>query len=102
MIVITAFISPYRTDRDRARDAAGDQFHEIYVSSDLATCESRDIKGLYAKARRGEIPEFTGISAPYEAPLTPELLVDTQSQSVEECVVVLADYVADKFKIRDN
>jgi bifunctional enzyme CysN/CysC len=101
MIVITAFISPYRTDRDRARDAAGEQFHEIYVSSDLATCESRDIKGLYAKARRGEIPEFTGISAPYEAPLTPELLVDTQSQSVEECVVELADYVAEEFKIRD-
>lgn len=102
MIVITAFISPYRTDRDRARDAALEHFHEIYVASDLATCESRDIKGLYAKARRGEIAEFTGISAPYEAPHSPELVVDTQRQSVEECVVKLADYVADNFKIREN
>ena len=101
IIVITAFISPYRTDRDRAREAAGEQFHEIYVASDLATCESRDIKGLYAKARRGEIPEFTGISAPYEAPIAPELLVDTQTQTVEECVASLADYVAQSFRLKN-
>jgi bifunctional enzyme CysN/CysC len=99
MIVITAFISPYRTDRDRAREAAGEQFHEIHVASDLETCESRDIKGLYAKARRGEIPEFTGISAPYEAPLAPELVVDTQEHNVEECVTQLADYIAEKFHL---
>jgi bifunctional enzyme CysN/CysC len=99
MIVVTAFISPYRTDRDRARDAAGQKFHEIHVASDLATCESRDIKGLYARARRGEIPEFTGISAPYEAPLFPEMTVDTQHHNVEQCVNQLADYVAENFRL---
>jgi adenylylsulfate kinase len=73
-VVITAFISPYREDRDRVRKlmGAGD-FHEIYVDAPLQTCEARDPKGLYEKARKGQIPEFTGISAPYEAPLSPEL-----------------------------
>ena len=64
LIVIAAFISPYQADRDRARAAAGKVFHEVYVKSDLATCEKRDPNGLYQKARRGEIADFTGISAP--------------------------------------
>ncbi|MFZ5931517.1 MAG: adenylyl-sulfate kinase [Pseudomonadota bacterium] len=100
MIALTAFISPYRSDRDRARAAAPGRFHEIYVQADVATCESRDPKGLYEKARRGEIKEFTGISAPYEAPETPELVVDTARHSIEECVSQLIAYVEANFSLR--
>jgi len=100
MIALTAFISPYRSDRDRARAAAPGRFHEIYVQADVATCESRDPKGLYEKARRGEIKEFTGISAPYEAPEAPELVVDTARHSVEECVAQLIAYVEANFSLR--
>ena len=71
MIAITAFISPYRADRQRRAARAGDIFHEIYVQADVATCEKRDPKGLYKKARSGEIAEFTGVSAPYEEPEAP-------------------------------
>jgi adenylylsulfate kinase len=87
VIVITSFISPYRADRDAVRGlmAEGD-FVEVLVDATVETCEGRDVKGLYAKARAGEIPEFTGISAPYEAPLKPELTLDTNAQSVEESV----------------
>src|SRR3546814_386164 len=80
LVVVTAFISPYRADRDRARAAAGDAFHEVYVKADLETCEARDPKGLYRRARAGEIPDFTGISAPYESPESPELIVDTRDR----------------------
>ena len=93
IIVITAFISPYRADRDRVRKIAPDLFHEVHVSADLATCEKRDPKGLYAKARAGKIQEFTGISAPYEAPESPELVVDTGTHSLEACLGQLSDYV---------
>ncbi|MCA9611569.1 MAG: adenylyl-sulfate kinase [Sandaracinus sp.] len=84
VVVLTAFVSPYRADRDEVRAllAPGD-FVEVHVAADLATCESRDPKGLYAKARRGEIRDFTGIDAPYEAPLEPELRVDTGAESVD-------------------
>ncbi len=100
MVAITAFISPYRSDRDRAREAAvGSGFHEIHVKADVATCESRDPKGLYQKARAGEIKEFTGISAPYEAPESPELVVDTQAMDVERCVDELIAYVEKTFKV---
>ena len=99
MIAITSFISPYRSDRDRAREAAGSGFHEIHVKADVATCEARDPKGLYKKARTGEIKEFTGISAPYEAPDTPELVIDTAASSVEECVERLVNYVESKFRV---
>lgn len=92
-IVVTAFISPYRSDRDRARAAAGDDFHEIHIDADVATCESRDPKGLYRKARAGEIKDFTGISAPYEAPEAAELTVDTSNLSVDESVARVSGYV---------
>ena len=101
-IVIAAFISPYREDRDRARKAAGEGFHEIYVKADLALCESRDPKGLYQKARRGEIPEFTGISAPYEAPESPEFSVDTGVLDVDKSVTALVEYVAANFIQRQD
>lgn len=100
MIAITSFISPYRSDRDRARAAMnGADFHEIYVKADVATCEARDPKGLYKKARAGEIKDFTGISAPYEEPENAELVLDTSALSVEESVERLVNYVEMKFKV---
>ena len=94
VIAMTSFISPYRSDRDavRALLAPGD-FVEVHVAASVETCESRDVKGLYQKARKGEIPEFTGISAPYEEPLRPELVLDTNRQSVEESVANLVAYL---------
>lgn len=100
MIAITAFISPYRSDRDRARSAAADIFHEVYVRADVKTCESRDPKGLYQKARRGEIKDFTGISAPYEAPENPELVIDTAHHSIDDCLSQLTGYVETNFSLR--
>ncbi len=92
-IAITAFISPYRADRERARAAAQGVFHEVYIKADLATCEARDPKGLYQKARRHEIAGFTGISAPYEEPEAPELTVDTATHSVGDCVDAIVAYI---------
>jgi bifunctional enzyme CysN/CysC len=105
-IVITAFISPYRSDRDRARQAVArglpgsgtNAFHEIYVKADLATCESRDPKGLYQKARAGQIADFTGIDAPYEPPVAPELVIDTQSLPIDEAVAKAVRYVEQHFR----
>lgn len=93
LVTITAFISPYRADRRRARDAAGEKFHEIYVEADLDTCEQRDPKGLYKKARKGEIKEFTGISSPYEAPEDPDLSVDTSKHGIDACVEMIVEYI---------
>jgi bifunctional enzyme CysN/CysC len=92
-IVIAAFISPYRADRDRARAIAPDVFHEIYIDAPIEECQRRDPKGLYVKARKGTIPEFTGISAPYEPPLNPELVVDTSTLSIDEAVEKVLRYV---------
>ncbi|MEE8580281.1 MAG: adenylyl-sulfate kinase [Myxococcota bacterium] len=90
LIVFTSFISPYRADRDAARKIMAEgEFLEVHVLADVATCEKRDVKGLYAKARAGEIPEFTGISAPYEPPEHPELVLDTARQDVEASVAAL-------------
>ena len=103
-ICISAFISPYWGDRDRARAATErlvpGGFHEVFVSADLAVCEQRDPKGLYARARRGEIRDFTGISAPYEAPVAPDLTVDTGQLSVEACLEALVGYCESHFAIR--
>jgi len=99
MIVVTAFISPYRADRDHVRTIAGTLFHEVHVKADVATCELRDPKGLYKKARAGEIKDFTGISAPYEPPEAPELVVDTANQSIEQSVSELLAYVATHFQL---
>ncbi|HSK41939.1 MAG TPA: adenylyl-sulfate kinase, partial [Arenibaculum sp.] len=92
-IVIASLISPMRTDRARARAIGGDTFHEVWIKADLATCEARDPKGLYQKARAGQIPEFTGISAPYEEPEYPELVVDTALHEEAEALGLLLDYV---------
>ena len=97
VVVFTSFISPYRADRDAVRDLMepGD-FVEVYVDASVETCEARDVKGLYKKARAGEIPEFTGISAPYEAPERPEIVIDTNRQSVEESVEQVVRYLEEK------
>src|SRR3546814_679124 len=100
--LITAFISPYREDRDRARAVAPELFHEVYVKADLEVCETRDPKGLYKKARTGEISEFTGISAPYEAPDSPDLEVDTGMLSLGESVERLLGYVEAHFGSNGN
>ena len=100
-IVITAFISPYRAEREQARLAVGEAFHEIYIAADLATCEQRDPKGLYRKARTGAITDFTGISAPYEPPEAAELIVDTAKLSVEQSLARLLDYV-EMYFVRDR
>ncbi|MBL93757.1 MAG: putative adenylyl-sulfate kinase [Alphaproteobacteria bacterium MarineAlpha3_Bin5] len=98
-IVLTAFISPYRADRLKARKAAVGNFHEIYLSADLNTCIDRDPKGLYAKAQRGEISHFTGISAPYEAPESPELTLDTGLLDVKKSLKILDEYVEKAFSL---
>ena len=97
VIVLTAFVSPFRADRDKARDLveAGD-FFEIFCAADLDVCESRDPKGLDAKARSGAIKEFTGISSPYEAPDTPELRIDTGAQELAQSVEVVIKALQDK------
>ena len=92
-IVITAFISPYREDRDIARKAAGDMFHEIYIDADIETCERRDPKGHWALARAGKIPEYTGVSAPYEEPEKAEYIVDTAKLSIDESVDKMIEYI---------
>ncbi len=107
LVVFTSFISPYRADRDlvRAIHAAGREapgppghalgrFVEVHVAASVETCESRDVKGLYQKARAGEIKEFTGISAPYEAPLSPELTLDTNGEPVEKSVDRLVTFLS--------
>ena len=86
LIVLTAFISPYQKDRENAREIIGDDFFEIYVSTPIEECEKRDVKGLYKKARKGEIPNFTGITSPYEAPENPDMEINTQEISLEDAV----------------
>ncbi len=97
IITIAAFVSPYREDRDNVRkllDHGG--FIEIYVKCSLEVCEARDTKGLYKKARTGEVKDFTGISAPYEEPLNPELTIDSSKLSVEESTRAILNYLEEK------
>jgi bifunctional enzyme CysN/CysC len=86
LIVITAFISPYRQDRRNAKKIIGEGFREVYVSTSIAECEKRDVKGLYKAAREGKIAHFTGITSPYEVPERPDVAVDTAEMDVEACV----------------
>ncbi len=97
VLVLTAFISPYRSDRDRVRRMHPEgNFVEIFVDCPLEVCETRDPKGLYRRARAGEIPEFTGISAPYEPPLAPELAIDTSALDVHACAGRIIDYILER------
>ena len=99
VVVLATFISPMAKDRDMARTIIGDKFHEVHVSADLETCEARDPKGLYARARRGDIPEFTGVSAPYEAPIDPQLTIDTGALDIEKAIHRAADYAVKSFSV---
>lgn len=96
LVAIAAFISPYRADREEARRAAGDAFHEVYVKADAALCEARDPKGHYAKARAGGLASFTGLNGDYEEPSAPELVVDTATLTIEDAVALLLNYVSDR------
>lgn len=97
VIVLTAFVSPFRADRDKARALVSEaDFIEIHCAADLSICEQRDTKGLYAKARAGEIKEFTGISSPYEAPEQPELNINTGNNSLGGCVDQVIGYLVEK------
>jgi len=96
-IIITAFISPYRADRQIVRDMVEDEeFIEVHVDCPIEECENRDPKGLYKKARAGEIPDFTGISAPYEEPNECEIYFDTADSILDECVDKVVDHLAIK------
>jgi adenylylsulfate kinase len=97
IIAMTAFISPFREDRNLVRQLLqqGD-FIEIYCKASLEVCESRDVKGLYKRARAGEIKNYTGIDSPYEAPINPELVIDTESESLEESIVKVIDFLKSK------
>ncbi|HKX12350.1 MAG TPA: adenylyl-sulfate kinase [bacterium] len=97
VVTLTAFISPYKADRDLARKVApSGQFFEVFCDAGLEVCEQRDPKGLYKKARAGEIPEFTGISAPYEAPDKPELVLKNGQESLEESTRRVLDLLAER------
>lgn len=96
LIVLTSFISPFAADRNLARSIIGDDFVEIYISTPLAECEKRDVKGLYKKARTGEISSFTGISSPYEAPENPDLEIDTSNYTVEQAAEEILKHLKDR------
>ncbi|MEN9461567.1 MAG: adenylyl-sulfate kinase [Pseudomonadota bacterium] len=96
VIVLTAFISPFAADREKARQLLGEDFIEIYCDCSLEICEQRDVKGLYRRARAGEVKEFTGISSPYEIPEQPDLRVNTGSQDLESCVTQVLDYLVQR------
>jgi adenylylsulfate kinase (apsK) len=103
VITLTAFISPFRADRQRVRDiVAEDDFIEIYCDASLDLCERRDPKGLYPRARAGEIKEFTGISSPYEVPANPELHISTGELSVDGCVEKIMSYLRKRGIIRSE
>lgn len=97
ILTLTAFISPFQIDRDRVRALVNkDEFIEIYCNADLEVCEQRDVKGLYAKARKGEITDFTGISSPYEVPLHPDLIINSAIETLEQSVDKVIDYLTVK------
>lgn len=97
VLVLTAFISPFRDDRTKVRTLLGsDDFYEIYCKCPLEVCEERDVKGLYKRARAGEIKAFTGISSPYEEPLAPELVIDTGRHGLDECVEHILTFMVER------
>jgi adenylylsulfate kinase len=93
VIALTAFISPFREDRKKVRALLQDDFIEVYCQCDISVCESRDVKGLYKKAREGEIKDFTGISSPYEEPEQAEITVNTGGDTLENCVDKIIQYL---------
>ncbi|PAQ15488.1 adenylyl-sulfate kinase [Bacillaceae bacterium SAOS 7] len=102
-LVFTAFISPFQEDRDIVRSLLQpDEFVEVFVNCSIDECEERDPKGLYKKARSGDIPQFTGISSPYEAPKAPELMLQTDQNTVDECVEQLLAFIQKKNWLKEG
>lgn len=102
VIALTAFISPQRSDRKMVRTLLGEDYIEIYVRCPVEVCEQRDVKGLYKKARAGEIENFTGISAPYEEPETPDLVIDSDKMSLEESVQKVMQLLLDRELVKQH
>ena len=99
IVTLNCFVSPTKEIRQVAKDIIGEEnFVEVYINASVSTCEKRDVKGLYKKARKGEIKDFTGISAPFEAPENPELEINTSELSIEESVQKVLDYILPKIK----
>ena len=102
MVVLAAFVAPYEKDRNHIRNIVGvDTFVEVFVNTSLEVCEERDVKGLYKKARKGEIKNMTGISAPYEHPTNPDVIV-TEKNTVEEAVEMIYKKIEPKLKLKTN
>jgi adenylyl-sulfate kinase len=99
LIVLAAFVSPYQKDRENIKNIVGpENFIEIFINTPLDVCEQRDVKGLYAKARKGEITNFTGIDAPYEAPTNPDIIIDTSKITINEAVIEIVQAISQKLK----
>lgn len=100
IITLSAFISPFKSDREKVKNTVGaESYIEIFVDCPLEVCEKRDVKGLYAKARAGEIPNFTGISSPFESPENPEIRIETHKNEPEECVKQIINIIESKLKL---
>ena len=101
IITLCAFISPFRDDRRMVRDLFDEkEFIEVFVDTSIEECERRDPKGMYQKARKGEIKHFTGIDSPYEAPLSPDLDIKTDQQTIDECVKSIFDFIVPKIVMK--
>jgi len=98
LVLLATFITPLERQRQSLRDALGDMFIEVFVDTPVEICEQRDVKGLYKKARAGEISNFTGISSPFERPVSPEIYIDTTNQTLEQCVNLVLECVLPKIK----
>ncbi len=97
LVTLASFVSPYKVDREQVQSIVGEEnYIEIFINTPLAECENRDVKGLYAMARRGEIKDFTGISAPYEAPQHPDIEIDTTKVTIAEAVAIILKYIENK------
>jgi adenylylsulfate kinase len=99
LVIIATFITPFRRERQSLRNLLGESFYEIFVDTPLEVCEQRDVKGLYKKARSGEISNFTGISSPFEPPTSPDIYIDTANQSLEHSVNLILASVLPKIKL---
>ena len=100
LVVLAAFVSPYKKDRENIKTIVGDvNFVEVYINTSIEECERRDVKGLYKKARAGEIKNMTGISAPYEAPENPEIEILTEKETIEESVAKIIEFITPKLKL---
>ncbi|TXE19101.1 adenylyl-sulfate kinase [Psychroserpens burtonensis] len=103
LVVLAAFVSPYKKDRENIRTIVKDvNFVEVYINTSIEECERRDVKGLYKKARAGEIKNMTGISAPYETPKAPDIEIKTEGESIEVSIQRILDFITPKLKLKDE